>query len=96
MNVRIPPIKDIKNAIIIYYTKPEIDNKDISELFGANFSMGKLSRMRALVRQQMKEEQTPFFNANAVNTDVAYRVWGFPIEDLEARYNKLKKLKLID
>ncbi len=96
MNVRIPPIKDIKKAIVLYYTKHEIDNKDIAELFGEEFSFGKLSRMRALVRSQMKEEKTPFFNANAVNTDVAYRVWGFPIEDLEKRYAKLKKLKLID
>ena len=96
MNVRIPPVKDIKQAIVLYYTKHEIDNKDIRELFGLNFSSAKLSRMRALVREQMKKEDIPYFNSYAVNTDVAYRVWGFPIEELEVKYNKLRKMKLID
>ena len=96
MNVRIPPVKDIKQAILLYYTKHELLNKDISELFGVSFSYSKLARMRAEVRQKMREENAPFFDAKAVNTDVAYRVWGIPIEDLEKRYNKLKKLQLID
>ncbi len=39
------------------------------------------------------ENEIVRWNAKAVNTQAAFRAWGLDIDDLEKRYNKLKKLE---
>ena len=75
-NVRVPQIIDLKTAV---------------ELFG-HLSSATISRLKGKARQKMIEDNVPCWNARFVNTRVAYKTWGLAIEDLEQRYEKLKKL----
>lgn len=90
-NVRIPQITDLGTAIEIYYSRSELSNKDIERLFG-HLSTATISRLKGKARQKMIEDNVPCWNASLVNTKVAYKTWGLAIEDLEQRYEKLKKL----
>jgi len=42
----------------------------------------------------MIKNDIPTFNANKVNTELAFFVWGIDINDLEKRRNKIKQLSL--
>lgn len=91
--VRVPQIEDIGFAIKLYYSKPHISNNDISELFphsGRNTICG----LKKAVVQKMIEKGEMRYNGLLVSTKTAYETWGIDIEDLEFRYNKLKKLAL--
>lgn len=90
-NVRVPQIIDLKTAVELYYTRSELSNKDIERLFG-HLSSATISRLKGKARQKMVEDNVPCWNARLVNTQVAYKTWGLAIEDLEQRYEKLKKL----
>lgn len=89
--IRLPQPLSIEVALKIYYTKIELSNKDIVDLFG-NLSSATISRMKKQVREQMIEDGVQSWNAQYINTKVAYQTWGLNISDLEERYNKLKKL----
>lgn len=91
-NVRIPQISSIEKAVQIYYSKPELSNADIRELFGAR-SSATINRLKAKVRAKMAEENIPVWNAQNVDTSVAFSVWGLKIDDLEFRLKKLKELQ---
>ena len=92
-NVRVPQPVSLEVAIKLYYEKSELNNKDISTLFG-NVSSASIARLKKRVRQQMAEDAVPVWNALCVNTKTAYKVWGLDINELEERFNKLKKLGL--
>ena len=92
--VRIPPVTSLETAIRIYYENIEIGNKHIIELFGKMGSQ-KICLMKSLVRTEMEKRNTPIWDAQRVNTKVAYIAWGLNIDDLEKRYNRLKKLNFI-
>lgn len=62
-------------------------------LFG-NRSSATISRLKKVAKQEMILNDIPTFNANKVNTAIAYKVWGIDVVDLEKRYEKLKKLSL--
>lgn len=91
--VRIPEISSLETAIRIYWEKIELNNKDIGELFG-KVGKSKIKQLKDAAREKMSENNTPSFSAARVNTKVAYAAWGLDIEDLERRYNKLKKLAI--
>jgi len=42
----------------------------------------------------MNERSTPVWNAQRVNTEIAYEAWGLNITDLERRLKKLKALEV--
>ncbi len=91
--VRVPQINDIAFAINMYYSKPQIGNQDIKELFpkcGKNTICG----LKKAVIEKMIEKGEMRYNGLLVSTRTAYETWGIDIEDLEYRYNKLKKLAL--
>lgn len=90
--VRIPQIASIEVAIRLYYSRTELSNADMRELFGANLSKNKASQLKKVAWEKMIEEKTPVWNAAFVNTDVAFRAWGLNIADLEARQKKLAAL----
>lgn len=86
-------ITSIDAALRIYYTHPEIGNKEITELFGEMSSSTISNYKKEAIKVQLEEGvRTACFNT--VNTAVAYRVWGIDIADLEKRRTKLKKLGL--
>lgn len=90
-NVRVPQITDLGTAIEIYYSRSELSNKDIERLFG-HLSSATVSRLKGKARQKMIEDNVPSWNARLVNTRAAYEAWGIGIDDLEQRYEKLRKL----
>ena len=90
--VRVPALKDIPNAIRIFYEKNELVNKDIRELFGCCSTTA--SRLKELAKEKT-DEGVPVWNALAVNTEYAYRAWGIEIGDLERRYQKLRKYGMV-
>lgn len=90
-NVRIPPITSLKTAIELYYSRTELGNADIEELFGKH-STATVSRLKRKARQKMAELNIPSWNGNRVNTEAAFESWGLNITDLERRYKKLQEL----
>lgn len=89
LSVRIPQITSLETAIRLYYERTELSNSDIKELFGG-CSTATITRLKRKVREKMTEENTPIWNANNVNTRVAYTTWGLDIDDMEKRYRKSK------
>ncbi len=88
--VRIPNISSLETAIKKYYEKTELSNSDIKEIFDVR-SSATVAKLKQVAKQEMIEQNTPCWNAQRVNTEVAYRVWGIDIEDIERRYKKLKE-----
>ena len=86
-------IQDIDAAIIIYYTKTEIGNKEIRDLFGevGNQTCMKYKRLAKAV---MAERGVKTFSPYAVDTEAAYEAWGIDIAKLERNRARLMKLGL--
>lgn len=82
----------METAIRLYYANIELYNRDIAELFGEKIGGNRILKLKREARKKMDEENIPMWNAYAVNTKAAYKAWGLDIDDLERRYNKLKKL----
>ena len=91
--VRVPQVADISAAIRLYYEHTEIGNKDIRAIFG-DMGNGRIGRLKQLVLETMHERGTVHYNAQYVNTEVAYDVWGINIDRLTAGRKKLQQLGL--
>ncbi|MCL2213200.1 MAG: hypothetical protein FWB93_05170 [Oscillospiraceae bacterium] len=76
----------------MYYEHPEIGNSEIEKLFGKR-SSNTMSKLKKLVKDEMNSRGVASYNANAVNTKIAYEVWGLDITDLAERYRKLEELR---
>ena len=86
---------DIDTAIRIYYQYPEINNKQMRELFGSISSTTEAKYKKAVMAVQM-ERGVKTMQLHTVNTKVAYEVWGIDVEDLVKRRNILKELGFIE
>lgn len=91
--VRIPQITSIETAIRLYYERIELDNDDIRELFG-KLGSATIARLKNVVRERMRENSTPIWNVQRVNTEDAYAAWGLDIASLERRYKKLCSMNM--
>lgn len=91
--VRIPPLVSLENTLKLYYEKVELCNRDILELFG-DLSTATVSRLKSKAREQMTADGVPSWSGFGVNTESAYQAWGIKIDDIEARYKKLRELNL--
>lgn len=91
--MKVKPITSIDTALRIYYTYPEIGNKEIKELFGAT-SNGTIKSYKNAVQEEQVNRGVKTSQMFTVNTEVAYEVWGIDVADLEKRREKLKKLGL--
>ena len=87
-------LKNIELAIQMYYSKIELSSADIKQLFEVK-SSSTVAQLKKKALKLMTEEKKPMFSSHRVNTECAYRAWGFDIADLEKRYSRLKKLGLI-
>ena len=85
-------VKDLKTCLRIYYTFPELSSAEIKELFGV--SDGAATAMKKPVRKKQIEENIMVLDSHCVNTELAFKVWGIDIEDIERRVKKLEKLGL--
>lgn len=92
INVRIPQITSLETAIRLYYEHDELSNKDIVELFG-KIGSGTVWKLKQKALALMQERNTPVWNAQRVNTEVAYEAWGLDIDNLEYRWKKLKSFE---
>ncbi len=91
--MKVKPFVSINEAIRIYYTYPELGNKEIRALFG-NLANSTISNYKKEVREVQIERNIKTSQKNTVNTEIAYEVWGINVKDLEIRREKLKKLGL--
>ena len=90
--VRIPLVQDLDNAILIYYERSELTNKDICSLFGKR-GTSTVARLKDLARNVMSEKGIEVLNNTRVNTKAAFEAWGLDIADMEERQKKIIQLK---
>ena len=91
--MNIPQITSIDNALRIFYSYSEIGNREIASLFG-RLSSATVSRLKRVAKNEMTEQGILSYGANKVNTNIAYKVWGINVSDLEKRRKKLIELAL--
>ncbi len=92
IRVRIPQITSVETALQLYYKRIELSGADIKELFG-EISNCTIAKLKNKARELMRERNTPMWNSQNVNTEVAYEAWGLNIESLERKFAKLQKLE---
>lgn len=95
VRVRIPQIRSIQTALTLYYTKSELSNRDIVELFDGKLSSATVARLKQRAREQMISDGVQAWNSQCVNVKAAYTAWGLSVNDLEERFAKLKELNLL-
>ena len=91
--INIPPITSIGNALSVYHHHLELGNDEIKKLFGER-SPTTISKLKKFVKDEMILQKIKSFQANTVNTEIAYQVWGLDISDLERRFKKINELGL--
>lgn len=84
-------LPDPEKALKLYYTKTEIDNADIRELFDCNISTA--TRLKNQVRVEMAKTGVKTWLPKNVDVQTAYKVWHIDVDNLEKRLVKLTKLK---
>ncbi|WP_066689036.1 hypothetical protein [Christensenella intestinihominis] len=83
-----------ETALRIYYTYPnEIGNAQLKELFdvAANSTVAIIKKE---IRKLMDEKEIKVWNAQNVDTKIAYEYAGIDIDAVEKSYTKIKKLGL--
>ena len=91
--VRVPQITSLETAIRLYYQRIELSNSDIRELFG-KLAPATIKSLKNKALAIMTERNTPVWNAQRVNAEIAYEAWGLNIADLERRFKKLKAMEV--
>lgn len=84
-------LPDPEKALKLYYTKTEIDNADIRELFDCNISTA--TRLKNQVRVEMAKTGVKTWLPKNIDVQTAYKVWHIDVDNLEKRFVKLTKLK---
>ncbi len=92
--IRIPQIKDIAAAIRIYYSRLELENDDIRELF-PGVSNSKIANLKKPVLENMNKNGILRYGYHSINTQAAFEVWGLDIKDLEKRLSALNRLNML-
>lgn len=87
-------ITSVENAIRIYYSYPELNTKQINELFGG-IAPSTATKYKNAAKALQKEKGIKTMSPYAVHTKTAYEAWHIDIDELEANYRKLIKLKMI-
>ena len=93
IRVRVPQVKNARIALSVYYSKSEIGNADIKMLFG-DMGQERITKLKALARERMREKNCPTYNARWVNTECAYEAWGIDVKRLTKGLGILEKLGL--
>ena len=85
-------VKDMGTAVEVFYGSPELGTQEIMKLFGCSRSAAQ--KLKRIVQNEQEKQEILTFSKNAVNTRLAYQVWGLDIKDLEQRFNKYHNYKL--
>lgn len=83
-------IQDLRECLKIYYSCHELGSSEIMKLLGVSES--RASTMKNEVRKKMAEQNVMAFDKSCINTEIAFKVWGIDIDDVEKRVKKLEKL----
>ena len=94
IRVNIPAITSFKTALDIYYTRLQLNNADIAELFG-NHAKSTISALKRVARDYMIENNIMFYNSRDVNTKAAYAAWGLDVTKIESLYRKSKEIERV-
>lgn len=94
IDIKVKPIKDIDTALRIYYSKTELTNSDIKELFG-KIADSTVNRYKGAVLEKQIELGVRTSQLYTVDAETAYDVWGIDVVKLEKRREKLRKLGLL-
>lgn len=94
IRVNIPEITSFKTALDIYYTRLQLNNSDIAELFG-NHAQSTISALKRVARDYMIENNIMFYNSRDVNTKAAYAAWGLDVTKIESLYRKSKEIERV-
>ncbi len=87
------PQLNIAAAIELYYSKNELSTADIMHLFGCSRSYARTRKLQVQQQAAVDQVYPVVFDANAVNTDYAFRVWGLNVEELESKYAKWRRFR---
>lgn len=90
VRARIPNFADIRDAVRVYYEKTFIGTTDIVKLFRCCPATAR--ELKRLGQEKELEHQPMLYNAAKVNVKWAFEAWGYDINDLERRVQKLKRL----
>lgn len=88
----VPQVRDIREAVKLYYEKTELTTADIMGLFGCKRT--KAQRLKDMAREAQTERGVKVWDARAVNTKAAFPAWGLQIRDLEDSLGALQRLRL--
>ena len=89
--MNVPIDVNIDAAVTLYYARHEIDTKDVMQIF--NCGKSKAQQLKKAARGVQDFRGVASYNARAVNTEVAFEVWGLDIKRLE-RAQKHPKIRL--
>lgn len=79
--MNVPTDVQINTAVSLYYAKTELTTRDIMDIFDCSETTAR--NLKKAARTVQDTEGTPSYNARAVNTETAFRVWGLDIKRLE-------------
>lgn len=82
---------NMEKAIEYYYSKPELCNDDIKEIFNISGS-SKVASLKKEAQKEMAACDILPWSAYCVETECAYRAWGIDVKKLEARFTRMKKI----
>lgn len=83
-------IRNLKAAVKLYYSKPELETRDIKEIFECSLSTAK--RLKDQVKKVQIEKGRLTFSNSTVNTEIAFEVWGIDVDQAEKNLFKLQRL----
>lgn len=84
-------VPNIETAVRLYYSRTELGNKEIRELFSCGKNSAVTLKKRA--KELMAKRAIKCWNAKNVDTETAYQAWGLDIQKLEERLKKITSLK---
>lgn len=86
-------LPDMSLALRFYYEKPELTSADIKQLFDVCGTTATQKKREVLNEMAKQDPPVRTWQRGAVNTKLAYEVWGIDVKDLEERLMRLKELE---
>lgn len=90
--VRIPQLQDIAYAVELYYSRLDLSNDDIKQLFG-KMGSAKVAQLKRIADDKRREMGVAVWSASRVPTVCAYAAWGLDIAELEKRLRAIEKIR---
>ena len=84
-------LPDPEKALELYYTKTEINNAEIRELFSCNSTTA--TRLKRSVQDEMAKTGVRTWLPGNIDVKTAFEVWCIDVEQCEKRLLKLQKLR---